>query len=99
MSVNFYLNFLKTNWWIEFKKNSMTLANKNYWTYDGIICLIRQETWTMQEFFVLINLGGGTYTEETIERLKWELGIYVPINVGNLMSIGNDKTTPVKLSG
>jgi hypothetical protein len=37
-----------------------------------VFLLIRQHTWTMQEFFFLINLGE-IYSEETIERLKWNL--------------------------
>jgi hypothetical protein len=78
------------NRWIELK-NSLNLANRSYCTYDGIVFLIRQQTWTTQEF--LINLGGrgrGTYSEETIERLKWNPVLY-PINGGTLMSIGNDR--------
>ena len=61
------------NRWIELK-NSLNLANRSYYAIDGIVFLIRQQTWTTQEFFLLTNLGGrgrGTYSEETMERLKW----------------------------
>ena len=34
---------------------------------------------------------GETYSEKNIERVKWNFDIYVPINVGTLMSIGNDR--------
>ena len=81
------------NRWTELK-NSLNLANRSYCTYDGIVFLIRQQTWTTQEFFLLINLGeggGGGLLWRNHCEIEMKLGIYVPINVGNLMSIGNDR--------
>ena len=45
-----------------------------------------------ERVFLVEQSGRGTYSEETIHwESEMKLDIYVPINVGTLMSIGNDR--------
>ena len=67
--------------------NIAKILSRSFCTYDGIlfVCvMIGQQTWTMKEF--LLGAGDLLYWE-----IEMNLGIYVHINVGTLMSIGNDR--------
>jgi hypothetical protein len=87
-------------------RNSLNIAKilfRSYCTMMVFFVDSSQQTWTMKGFFFLNNLCVWGEGWDLLWRNHWEsemkLGIYVPINVDTLMSVGNDSWFTYKLYG